>query len=102
MRRLLGVAGLVVALVWVGPASAQSALTWGGPTGQIQYRVVSTGGSKVPTAMPASGQSKSSGIASFFAKLNPFAKKSAAAPPALPKQTHISGKTAPGMTGFGQ
>jgi hypothetical protein len=101
MRRLLGVVGVVVVLAWVGRASAQSAVTWGGPTGPLQYRVVSTGSSKVPTAMPASGQSKSSGIAGFFAKLNPFAKKSTSAPPALPKQTHVSGKTAQGMTGFG-
>jgi hypothetical protein len=102
MRRLLGVAGVVAALAWAGSASAQSALNWGPPTGSLQYRVVSTGASKVPSAMPAT-QSGKSGFGSFFAKLNPFAKKTSQAAPALPKRGQVSGKSGSLMpTGFGQ
>jgi hypothetical protein len=102
MRRLLGVAGVVAALAWANSASAQSALNWGPPVGSLQYRVVSTGSSKVPTAMPAT-QSGKSGFGSFFAKLNPFAKKSSQPTAPLPKRGQASGKGGSLMpTGFGQ
>jgi hypothetical protein len=101
MRRLLKVAGVVAALAWAGSASAQSAVTWGPPAGPLQYRVVGTGSSKIPTPMPATASSKS-GIAGFFAKLNPFAKKTSQAAPTLPKHSQVSQKNSSGLMGFGQ
>jgi hypothetical protein len=52
MRTPIWLAGLVVGLGWAGPASAQWALTWGGPVSPIVQQVVNTQNVNVPIAQP--------------------------------------------------
>jgi hypothetical protein len=86
MRRLVVLAAVVWGLAWVSAASAQQAVTWGGPTGPRVSHVIDTNQSMAPFNTYSS-EPASSGVSGFFSKLNPFKKKQSA--PAMPTRTKV-------------
>ena len=72
MRAPIWLAGLVIGLCWAESASAQGALTWGGPVGPIQQQVINTQDVNVPIAQPQFLPSRSFSSMSLTQFIPPF------------------------------